>query len=58
MFDVTFINGSAVLNIRNTDSAFDPKGKRIINVLIGRGKDRNRLENGVINILKSKMVLM
>lgn len=48
MFDALFMNGSAVLNIRNTDSAFDPKGKRIINALIGRGeKDRNRLGNGV-----------
>ena len=48
MFDALFIHGSAVLNIRNTESAFDEKGKRIINALIGRGeKDRKRLGNGV-----------
>ena len=47
MFDALFIHGSAVLNIRN-ESAFDEKGKRIINALIGRGeKDRKRLGNGV-----------
>ena len=38
MFDALFLHGSAVLNIRNTDAAFDPKGKRIINALMARGK--------------------
>ena len=48
MFDALFLHGSAVLNIRNTDAAFDPKGKRIINALMGKGeKDKNRLGNGV-----------
>ena len=48
MFDALFLHGSAVLNIRNTDAAFDPKGKRIINALMARGeKDKNRLGQGV-----------
>ena len=48
MFDGLFIHGNAVLNIKNTDAAFDPKGKRILNALFGRGeKDKKRLGNGV-----------
>ena len=50
MFKTLFIHGSAVSNIKNTDSAFDDQGKRIINAIIGKGeKDRNRLGLGVYN---------
>ena len=48
MFDALFIHGSATLNIKDTTSAFDARGKRIISALNARGeKDRKRLGAGV-----------